>query len=67
MEIHEVMNLIGSIGFPMAMCLAFWKYIMDSLKVHKEEIDGLKASLDKTTLVMTHICDKLDMKEGDEQ
>ena len=32
MEINEIMQLVGSFGFPIVMCILFWHYISTTLQ-----------------------------------
>ena len=59
MEFETLVNLITTVGFPIAMCLAFMLYIKYLTDLHKAEIDKLSASVNNNTLVMQQLLDKL--------
>ena len=59
MDIATVTQLIGSLGFPVAMCVAlFWK-INKQDETHKCEIDTMRTALEQNTVVLTKLCEKL--------
>lgn len=66
MDIATVVQLIGSLGFPIVMCILMMWYIKDQADQHKEETASFTEALNKNTLVLTKICDKLDV-EADEK
>ena len=71
----NIMNIITTVGFPIACCLAMGLYIRELVKQHKEEIANLNAkheeetskfaeALNKNTLVIQKLCDKMDLERG---
>ena len=46
MEYGEIVNLIGSVGFPIVMCIVMFKYITTLTENHKNEVNLLKNALD---------------------
>ena len=71
----NIMNIITNVGFPIACCLAMGLYIRELVKQHKEEIANLNAkheeettkfaeALNKNTLVIQKLCDKMDLERG---
>lgn len=59
----DIATLISSLGFPIAMCLAlmwFAKYQYDG---HHNETQQFIDSLNKNTLVIQKLCDKLDSED----
>lgn len=70
MDFSAVSQLISSVGFPIAACVAlFWQMNRESTQ-HKEEMDTLKESLNKNTLAITKLVlfmqEKEDMKPDEE-
>lgn len=63
MDVTTIVQLVGSLGFPIVMCGALMWYVKDQSEKHKEETASFTEALNKNTLVLTKICDKLDMKE----
>ena len=59
-----ISQLISSVGFPIAACVAlFWQMNRESTQ-HKEEMDSLKDSLNKNTLAITKLVLFMEQKEG---
>lgn len=70
MDFSAVSQLISSVGFPIAACVAlFWQMNKESTQ-HKEEMDALKESLNQNTLAITKLVlfmqEKEDMKPDEE-
>lgn len=68
MDTQAITALIGSVGFPIVMCLIMVKVMMQMEESHKTEIDSLKESLNNNTNVLTKLETMLSMmagKEGD--
>ena len=64
MDFSAVSQLISSVGFPIAACVAlFWQMNRESTQ-HKEEMDSLKDSLNKNTLAITKLVLFMQEKEG---
>lgn len=64
MDFSAVSQLISSVGFPIAACVAlFWKMNKESTQ-HKEEMDALKESLNQNTLAITKLVLFMQEKEG---
>jgi hypothetical protein len=45
----DIVTLIGSLGFPIVMCLIMFKYLMDESENHKSETNLLKDTIQKNT------------------
>lgn len=64
MDLSTVSQLISSVGFPIAACVAlFWQMNKESTQ-HKEEMDALKDSLNQNTLAITKLVLFMEQKEG---
>lgn len=64
MDFSTVSQLISSVGFPIAACVAlFWQMNRESAQ-HKEEMDALKESLNQNTLAITKLVLFMQEKEG---
>lgn len=64
MDISAISQLISSVGFPIAACVAlFWQMNRESTQ-HKEEMDALKESLNQNTLAITKLVLFMQEKEG---
>lgn len=59
MDIITIAELIGTLGFPVAMCIAlFWK-INKQDEMHKEELGAVTKALNNNTIALTKIYEKL--------
>lgn len=64
---NEIAQLISTIGFPIAMCLALMWYVKDLTSSHKMETDRFVEALNKNTIVLQKLCDTLDVEREDEE
>ena len=64
--LKAVMQVISTIGFPIATCLILLWFIKDILEKHKEETDKFTESLNNNTLVLQRVCDMLSVKKDEE-
>lgn len=55
MDAQGITSMIGSLGFPIVMCIIMIKLIFTMEESHKEEIDALKESLNNNTNVLTKL------------
>ena len=68
MDSQAFSQLISSVGFPIIACMIMWKSLQDSTAAHKEEMDGMKESLNQNTLVLSELKQMLkDFKEASEE
>ena len=55
MDEQVITTMIGSLGFPIVMCIIMIKLIFTMEESHKEEIGTLKESLNNNTNVLTRL------------
>ena len=69
MDEQVITTMIGSLGFPIVMCIIMIKLIFTMEESHKEEIDALKESLNNNTNVLTRLETMLNiyMKDNEEK
>ena len=60
MDISEIVTVISTVGFPIAMCLILCWYVMQTNKSYREDIKSLQQSVDNNTAVMQRLIDKFD-------
>ena len=59
MDLNAFTTLIGSLGFPIVMCLLLY-YRMDKQdENHKTEMEKITEALNNNTLALQHLCDTL--------
>lgn len=54
-----VVTAISTIGFPIVMCLILLKFQKDESAEHKEETEKFTEALNRNTLVLQKLCDKM--------
>lgn len=60
MDANTIIQLVGSLGFPIVMCGAlFWRMVKFD-EQHKAEMDKLSEALNNNTIALTKISDKLE-------
>lgn len=65
MDANTIVQLIGSLGFPIVCCIAlFWRMIKSD-ENHKTEIDKLTDALNNNTLVLQQLSDLLRGKNNE--
>lgn len=63
MDASSIVQIIGSLGFPVAACIAVFWYLMRESENHKAEVGKLSEALQNNTLALTKLCDKLEKGE----
>lgn len=56
---ENIVNIISSVGFPIAMCLLMFWYIQKETENHREETNGLKDAINELKLAITTLIEKL--------
>lgn len=64
MEFNEIMNLIGSFGFPIVMCVLFWHYI-STAQQRISEIVAKNTEALNTLVLKLDIIDAINQRELD--
>lgn len=59
MDANTIIQLVGSLGFPIVMCGALFWRMVKSDEQHKEEMDKLSTALNNNTIAITNLSDKL--------
>ena len=63
MGVNELIQLVGSLGFPIVACVALFWRMVKSDEQHKEEMDKMSEALNNNTSALVKLTKKLD-KEG---
>lgn len=63
MEI-DLMQLIGSLGFPIAACCAMFYYLQKEQAAHKEEMQLMTEALNRNTDVLIELKTFMTMLQG---
>ena len=59
MDMSTVTSLIGSLGFPIACCIALFWYLTQVNKRHKEEMDKMSEAINNNTNVMNNLIEEM--------
>ena len=63
MSIQDILSIVTTVGFPIAVCLICFWYINKMQETHKAETHELSEALNNNTIVMQKLVDKLDKGE----
>lgn len=59
MDFATVISAISTVGFPIVFCIMLWKTNKDTQKAHEDEVKSLMSSIDKLTLAIQRLFDKI--------
>lgn len=65
MDTSTIVQLISSLGFPIACCIAMFWQNNKLNESHKEEVSKLNEAINNNTIALNHIIDKLGGDNGD--
>lgn len=60
MDANTIIQLVGSLGFPIVMCGALFWRMVKSDEQRKAEMDKLSEALNNNTIALTKLSDNLD-------
>lgn len=60
MDIQAITSLIGSLGFPIAACIACFSMLNKEREEHKQEMNEVTKAIQNNTLALQALKDKLD-------
>lgn len=63
MDVNTLIQLIGSLGFPIVACGALFWYMVKIDEQHKEEMNKMGEALNNNTSALVKLTEKLE-KEG---
>lgn len=64
MDATQIMQAIGSLGFPIVACCALFYYLNKEQESHKEEMNSMRDALDRNTTIMTELKEMLKVITG---
>lgn len=65
MDTSTIVQIISSLGFPIACCVAMFWQNNKLNESHKEEVSKLNEAINNNTIALNHIIDKLGGENGD--
>lgn len=60
MDYGTVVQLIGSLGFPIVMCLMMYARMEKQDELHRDEMNKMSEALNNNTLALTNLTAKLE-------
>lgn len=60
MDVNAIIQIIQSVGFPIAMCLTLAWYVKYQQDENKKTLENLTAVLNNNTIALTKISEKLE-------
>lgn len=64
MDINLIIQLVGSLGFPIVCCGALFWRMVKSDEQHKQEMDKISNALNNNTVALTRLTNKLDKEDS---
>lgn len=62
MNVNDVLTAVGSIGFPIVMCLLMGQYIMKVEESHKEESRYFTEAINRNTEALTKLTSFIELE-----
>ena len=59
MEMSTILEIISSVGFPIACCIAMFVQQNKMSENHKNEMSEMKSAIDNNTIALTKLIEKL--------
>lgn len=59
MDVGTITQIVSTVGFPIAMCVALFWEIKEISDKHKEETEKFTEALNNNTLVLQKLCDTI--------
>lgn len=66
MDVTSFTQMISTVGFPIACCIAIFWYMTKESENHKVEVNGLKDALNANTVVLTELKQMIADMRGEE-
>ena len=63
MDYQAIVQIISNNGFPIIMCLLLYRQMLASEEAHKQEIEGLKESINANTNAMNALIQTIGKKD----
>lgn len=59
MDFNTIIAATSTVGFPIVFCIMLWKTNRDTQSAHEVEVKNLMSSIDKLTLAIQRLFDKM--------
>lgn len=67
MDVQQILTIISTVGFPIAMCVALFYMIWKLNDQHKEEMTKITESLNNNTVALTKLTERLHVEVSGEK
>ena len=57
----DITQIVSNLGFPIAITLYLLYYVKELNNQHREEVNELRTAIENNTLIVTKLCDRLDI------
>ena len=64
MDAGTITQIVSTVCFPIAMCVALLWYIKELSDKHKQETEKFTEALNNNTLVLQKLCDTMGLERG---
>lgn len=65
MDVNSIIQLVGSLGFPIVCCGALFYRMIKSDDQHKQEMDKISEALNNNTVALTRLTEKISREEAE--
>nr|DAI89912.1 MAG TPA: YvrJ protein family protein [Caudoviricetes sp.] len=65
MDVNSIIQLVGSLGFPIVCCGALFCRMIKSDDQHKQEMDKISEALNNNTVALTRLTEKISREEAE--
>ena len=62
----DIVTIITNVGFPIAICIMLMWYIRELTSKHQSETKEFTEALNKNTIVLQRLCDKLNIERDED-
>lgn len=62
MDVGSITQIVSTVGFPIAMCIALLWCIKEMADKHKQETEKFTEALNNNTLVLQKLCDTIGLE-----
>ena len=59
LDVNGITQIISNLGFPIAVCVGLFWYIVKQSEAHKEETEKLRTAIENNTLIITKLYERL--------
>lgn len=59
---NAIVQWIGSVGFPIVMCIILVYYMKQMEQTHQNELEQLRSTIEQNTIALTKLYEKVEAK-----